>query len=279
MYLAMDDLGADVMEELQRGEAVDKWARIERLALEFKVTGIQFNPVLYRDKLKLSLREIPESIRSRFRCTYHLGGLYCLTSAAEQERLDEALAEAVHIIQECGMEPDLSFHPPFLLEYSEEARRDSVRRLSRTVDRWLVRLDGAGIMLSLETLIRPNYFVFEHLDHYLEFIAGHPGLGMLIDISHNFHDGLALNRLLAGAMAARITGFHLGDARSDGPFETATHLPVGRGEIDFRHWLAPFVSRDRVYAALEIRGSAAEIASSAAWLRDEVLGGKAGIQS
>jgi sugar phosphate isomerase/epimerase len=107
-----------------------------------------------------------------------------------------------------------------------------------------------------------DVFLFNRLEAFAEYARHYPGLGILIDISHNFHDGRAVRDILKAVEGLNVTGLHLSDAISGTSLKEGTHLPVGSGKIDFDAFLQPFISSDRIYGALEVKGSYDDVKSS-----------------
>ena len=109
MYLAMHDIGSDyVLELLKYSKDIDKWKRIDEIAQLYGFLGIQINPNKYKNDLRLSLQEIPTSLR-KYRLTYHLSGLYKLTTDEEYKKLDDLILKSFEVANDSGIE-DVSFH-------------------------------------------------------------------------------------------------------------------------------------------------------------------------
>lgn len=134
--------------------------------------------------------------------------------------------------------------------------------LYAVLDKWLPKYRLAGIPLSVETHVTGEVFVFQGLEDYLAFMRQFPGLGVLIDVSHNCYDGYSEEKILTILEPLRIGGLHLSDAVSGVDLEMGTHLPIGKGNVDFRRTLESFADSEHVHGALEIKSSYSDIKCS-----------------
>jgi len=261
MYLAMDDFGDDYVEKITRiNSEMDKWKLVSDIADKYGFTGIQINPSDYSKRLGLSLNQIPSFI-NKYRLTYHIGGIATLESEEDYKNLDNHISEALDISAECGAE-DVSFHPPIISDGTEIIRDKSKSYLSRLIESWIPKFIDKNITLSLETHVTSKYFVFKGLRDYSQFVSNFEGLGVLIDVSHNFYDKYSVDEILNTLSILKITGLHLSDAAPDAEFKTGTHLPIGKGDVNFQKVIEHFNNKPNVYGALEIKGSSTEILES-----------------
>jgi len=272
MYLAMDEIGDENCARIPALSSLDaRWEALYDLARGFGFRGIQMTPAY--DRLGLPPATAPEYIRREFRLTYHLGGKYLLNSTEDANRFDRQLADSLILADKLQME-DVSVHPP-RTGNTDSATREAQERLAVALSQWLPRYSDRGITLSLETHITLQVFAIQGPEEYRKFVSDLPGLGVLVDVSHNHNNEFDPPRLLEYLRPLRITGLHLSDAVAGVDFTVGTHLPVGRGEIDFRAIMRPFIADDGVYGALEVRGQAAGVAESARSLHsmlDEMVG-------
>ena len=258
MYLAMDDIGSDKVEKINKySNPKDKWRKIDEIALVYGFWGIQISG-MYKKKFGLDLYNIPYFICD-YRLTYHIGGLYYLLSEDDVINCNDMIEQSLNIAESYGME-DVSFHPPFIYENIDK-RHLSKDYLKKIITKWLPKYKNHGISLSLETHVSPEYFIFKNLDDFAEFASSYPDLGVLIDVSHNFYDGYKENNIIEILGNLKITGLHLSDSLVGVEFEKGTHLPVGKGNIKFQKILQHFKDKD-IYGALEIRGNSRDILSS-----------------
>jgi sugar phosphate isomerase/epimerase len=276
MYFAMDDLGDENAKSLSGAcTESEKWHLVRQIASDFGFAGIQVSPV-YRDRLGLSLTHIPDSIRNSFRLTYHPGGVYQLNTAEGEDAAHRMLSEGLDIGVAIGAE-DVSFHPPLVADVDRLPLRkkdqsssrcaEARARLRSLLDVWLPRFEARGITLSLETHFTPAVFVFDGISDFRDFCASLPSIGVLVDVSHNYHDGYLISEQLAALEPLRITGFNLSDTIKGKKLQEGTHLPVGQGYADFRSLSTVVRGGDTVYGALEVRGPARGISESLALLR------------
>jgi sugar phosphate isomerase/epimerase len=257
----MDDFGDDYFEEIKTYKNENnKWRKISEIAGNYGFAGIQINPTLYKDKLGLSLRTIPDFLR-QFRLTYHMGGISTLINEDDYNKLNCNIAESLEISELYGIE-DVSFHPPFINEETEIIRIKSKQYLEKLIEAWVPKFEHKNISLSLETHVSSKYFCFKGLQDYREFADRMKSLGVLIDISHNFYDKYSVDEIVNTLKGLKITGLHLSDAVTDMEFRNGTHLPVGKGNVDFRKIVQYFNSSPDVYGALEVKGSSEDIFNS-----------------
>jgi sugar phosphate isomerase/epimerase len=257
----MDDFGDDYVEKIITATSeIDKWKLISDIADKYGFTGVQINPSEYREHLGLTLNRIPSFI-DKFRLTYHIGGLNTLESEVDYEKLSDRISEAINISAQYGVE-DVSFHPPFISDESDSIRNKSKGYLSRLIEFWIPRFMDKNITLSLETHVTSKYFVFNGLRDYKKFVSNFKDLGVLIDVSHNFYDKYSVEEIFDILNGLNITGLHLSDSIPDVEFKYGTHLPIGKGNIDFKKIIEHFKNKPNVYGALEIKGPSTGISES-----------------
>lgn len=258
MYLAMDEFGSEKYNELVTLKvAGEKWKRIHDLALNYGFAGVQINSKVYEQELGLSLLSIP-NIFGKFRLSYHVGGVCTLLSAEDMDMLSKSLMYSLQVSQENGVE-DVSFHPPIAPEGTN--RNLATANLSRIIDSWLPQFEAARISLSMESHVAIPYFAFHGLEEFHQFVEQYPELGVLIDFSHNCFDGYSAKQVISLLEGTKITGLHLSDAQPGTDFQTGTHLPIGRGVVDFASIVRHFGTQD-IFAALEVKGSSGGIETS-----------------
>jgi sugar phosphate isomerase/epimerase len=166
-----------------------------------------------------------------------------------------------------GLLANVSLNSSNLPDKSPEYRSESKECLKRLLVMWLPRFLDQGITLSLETHVTSAYFVFQGISDFQDFVLGVPGLGEFADISHNSFDCYAVAGLLKYFQPLSITGFHLSDAATEKGFPDGTHLPIGKGHFDFISLISGYKRDNKIYGALEVRGSAQAISDSLAGLR------------
>ena len=204
------------------------------------------------------MQKIPDFI-GKYRCTYHIGDVYSFQLAEDVKWLNDMLKNSLEIASIYQME-DVSFHPPLIKV--EQERRSTRERLYDHVSKWVPKFFEKDITLSMETHINGCYFVFNGFSDYVDFISSIPGLGVLIDVSHNFNDGFTIEEINLNLESCNITGLHISDAIANVDYKKGTHLPVGDGEIDFKLFIDKYRKNDKIYGALEIIAPSTAIADS-----------------
>lgn len=275
MYYAMKSIGDENITRLKGiSDSDEKWRFISNIACDFEFTGIQLE-LRYSDEYGIHLNRIPDYIKESFRLTYHIEYLYHMLSAKDEEYLSELLRDNLHVADILGVE-DVSLHPPVLANVSltppivpgrsPEYRKQTRERFGKLLSTWVPRFLDHGITLSIESHVTSSFFVFTGITDYRDFILDIPGLEGLIDISHNCYDGIEMDEIISIITKIPVSGFHLSDAIHGLELVEGTHLPLGQGNIN----LIPLISEykgDRVYGALEVRGSAKGISDSLTYLK------------
>jgi sugar phosphate isomerase/epimerase len=209
----------------------------------------------------------------------HVGGIFDARRLAleEEEYTDEQrqIRYGIGLCEEVSSTL-VSFHPPFF------ATRDGVTEelVSKARMRFLalvkeeVELAGQKrIKMALESFCyRP--FVFEGLKDFSQFVSSFPSdrLGVLLEVGHLYQAGIDLTEAVH-ASRNRLLDIHIHDATLEKDFRKATHLPIGRGTIDFPTIIN--LLREAEYGGwltLEIRGSEAEIKRSKEYLEKLIAG-------
>jgi sugar phosphate isomerase/epimerase len=102
------------------------------------------------------------------------------------------------------------------------------------------------------------------LEDFARFIFQFPAekLGVLLDVGHVYQVGINVSEAV-GLFKDRLFDVHIHDAKLSGYYRDATHLPIGKGTIDFPEVAAKL--RKTGYdgwLTLEIRGTEKEILES-----------------
>jgi len=207
--------------------------------------------------------------RYGMKSSVHVGGRYDAEKFTQTaEEYNKAQNELHHGIELCKrLSSELvSFHPPFFM--ADNARDNKL--LSEARSRFLKLVENNiefafdnGIKIALESFCYPP-FIFNGLHDFMEFISSFPSskLGVLLEVGHLFHVGLNLDEAV-DMFGKRILDVHVHDATLGGDVQEATHLPIGRGKINFADLIKRLreVNYDGVLT-LEIRGSVREILES-----------------
>ena len=192
----MDNMGDENLTKLVSiSDEAEKWSHIAQFAAQYGFTGIQVNPT-YQKTLGLKLTRIPEVICQEFRLTYHLGGLYPLSTKDDEHKLQTDISDSLLIASSIGAE-DVSLHPPYLSDGSPKQRKQSRKRFQNLLGAWVPRFTAHGITLSLETHVTSSVFIFTGIQDFRDFVLSIPGLSVLVDVSHNYYDGYEITELIS----------------------------------------------------------------------------------
>jgi sugar phosphate isomerase/epimerase len=169
----------------------------------------------------------------------HVGGLYDARKfAVAEEEIDRARRQiryGIDLSREIGSKL-VSIHPPFFPAMSE---RDG-RLLPKARARFLQMLED-GVSLASRNHVRIvlesfcyRPFIFEGLQDFLQFVSEFPSekLGVLLDAGHVYQIGIDLFEAI-NLFKHRLSDVHVHDARLHGDFRRATHLPLGKGTLNF----------------------------------------------
>jgi sugar phosphate isomerase/epimerase len=206
----------------------------------------------------------------------HVGGLYDAEKFVASERERSRFQKDLHFGVELSREVSsslVSFHPPFFK--SANSNRGLSSR-AKTFFLKLVRQEAefaydVGIRLALESFCYPP-FIFNGLDDFMPFFSNFPvtKLGVLLEVGHLYQAGFNLDEAIR-AFRHQLLDVHVHDATRGKDFREATHLPLGKGTIDFSRLtrLLSEVGYDG-WLTLEIRGNEREIIESREQLEDLV---------
>jgi sugar phosphate isomerase/epimerase len=107
-------------------------------------------------------------------------------------------------------------------------------------------------------------FIFEDLNDFAQFVSKFPyaKLGVLLELGHLYQVGINLSEAI-NVFKHRLVDVHVHDATLEKDYKKATHLPIGKGTINFSNVIQRLkeIKYDK-WLTLEIRGSEKEIAES-----------------
>ena len=272
MYFTMDEIGAENTNKINTiGSESSRWKFIYDIAKEYGFEGIHFTPSLY-NKFKLDLNAIPDYFQE-FKLTFHYGGITGIISVSDYEVFDRNFENVFEIALKNKMH-DISIHPPYIYKMTTAEKGLSLDFFSKTIDKWLKILMNSGISLSLETHVAGEWFLFDGLHEYVNFIDRHPGLGVLIDISHNYYKPQYSEDDIVDILGnTNVKGLHISDALRGVEFKEGTHLAIGDGSIDFHRLMNGFRKFPELYGVLEIKSTNEGIERSLNNLQSMKLGG------
>lgn len=160
----------------------------------------------------------------------------------------------------------MSIHPPFFATKNEVNDNVLLKARKRFLELVKEEADFANrnhVKIALESFCYYP-FVFEGLRDFAQFVLKFPPekLGVLLDVGHLYQMGINLSEAIQ-VFKHRLTDIHVHDATLEKDFRKATHLPIGRGTINFLDLinLLREVNYDG-WLTLEIRGTEKEIAKS-----------------
>lgn len=160
----------------------------------------------------------------------------------------------------------VSIHPPFFTERSKM----SEELLAKAQTRFLKLAKDAAkfasqnsVKIALESFCY-HPFIFRGLNDFAQFLSKFPSekLGVLLDVGHLYQIGISLCEAVL-TFKSRLLDIHVHDATREKNYKKATHLPVGKGTINFPDFVECLrgVGYDG-WLTLEIRGTEEEIVES-----------------
>jgi sugar phosphate isomerase/epimerase len=203
----------------------------------------------------------------------HVGGLYDARKFAMTEEEYERAQQEIHRGIELCLELSsalVSFHPPFFRarETEDEALLLKARtRFIKLVEEEAEHASDNGIRVALESFCyRP--FIFKGLHDFVQFVSHFPStrLGVLLEVGHLYQAKFSLDKAVH-TFADRLLDVHVHDATLHEDYAKATHLPIGRGTIDFPRLITTLreVKYDE-WLTLEIHGNERNIVQSKQYL-------------
>lgn len=203
----------------------------------------------------------------------HVGGLYDAEKfASTQEEYVRARKEMHHGVMLCKKIGStlVSIHPPFFATGSvvnEELQFTAKMRFLELVKEEVDFASRNHVKVALESFCYPP-FIFEGLNDFAEFVSKFPSgkLGVLLDVGHVYQVGIDLSDAVH-TLEDRLLDIHVHDATRDKDYRKATHLPIGKGSINFRDFsdLLLEVGYDG-WLTLEVRGGEKEVVQSKQFL-------------
>ena len=203
----------------------------------------------------------------------HIGGIYDAKKFALAENEYAAAQSQIRLgIELCNELSSnlISVHPPFFV--SAEERDEQV--VSKAKMRFLGLLkeqadlaSSAGIKMAVESFCYPP-FIFNDLPDFVKFVSQFPShkLGILFDIGHVYQIGFDIFEAL-DLFERRPFDIHIHDATLEKDYRKATHLPVGKGAIDFPEFINCLErAKYENWLTLEIKGTDEEILESKEYL-------------
>jgi len=199
----------------------------------------------------------------------HVGGLYDAEELAVSEEECKNVQNDLHKGIELSKKVSsslVSFHPPFFKsrKLQDEALLSRAKAcFLKLVEEEVSFAHSNKIKMALESFSY-SPFVFTGLHDFVQFVLHFRSseLGVLLEVGHLHQAGFNLDEAIR-AFGKRIFDVHVHDATLDEDYKKATHLPIGKGNIDFPNVIASLreVKYDG-WLTLEIHGNESEIVES-----------------
>jgi len=170
----------------------------------------------------------------------------------------------------------MSIHPPFFATRNEVNGELLSKARTRFLELVKEEADFANrnhVKIALESFCY-HPFIFEGLRDFAQFVSKFSSekLGVLLDIGHLYQMGIDLSEAIK-VFKHRLADIHVHDATLEEDFQKATHLPIGRGTINFPDFINLLREVDYDgWLTLEIRGTEKEIAKSKEYLESLITG-------
>jgi sugar phosphate isomerase/epimerase len=196
----------------------------------------------------------------------HVGGVYdaewFVSMREEYIKAQEDMHDGIMLCRELSSAL-VSVHPPFFAAgstVSEQLRSRAKMRFHELLEEEIVVASQNQIKIAVESFCY-DPFIFGGLNDFVEFISKFPRekLGILLDLGHVYQMGIDLCETVH-KFEGRLLDVHVHDATLDSNYRKATHLPIGKGTINFQDFIG--LLREVGYdgwLTLEIRGSEEEI--------------------
>ena len=203
----------------------------------------------------------------------HVGGLYDAEKFAlteeECKRAEKEIHYGITLCKEISSTL-VSIHPPFFAtknKADKELLSKAKTRFHKLVKKELDFACHNHVKIALESFCY-SPFIFEGLHDFMRFVSKFPSekLGVLLDIGHVYQIGMDLSEVIH-LFKQRLLDIHVHDATLEKNFKEATHLPIGKGKINFPTVIN--ILREIGYnewLTLEIRGNEREITESKKYL-------------
>ncbi len=205
----------------------------------------------------------------------HVGGLW------DAERFSSTQTEYVQVRREMRYGVMLcreirstlvSIHPPFSMTgstISEELRSRAKTRFLELLSEEVDYASRHHVNVAVESFCY-SPFIFESLNDFAQFISKFPceKLGVLLDMGHVYQMGMSLSETVH-LFKDRLLEVHVHDATLEKDYQKATHLPIGKGSIDFPGFMDLLrLTQYDGWLTLEIRGSEKEILQSKEYIEN-----------
>lgn len=197
----------------------------------------------------------------------HVGGLYdadkFAVSEAEWKRAQNDLHRGIELFTEVSS-PLVSIHPPFFKStnwHDDNLMSQAKTRFLKITEEEVDFAHYNGVKIALESFCY-SPFILADMQDFMQFISRFRSseLGVLLEVGHLYQAGFNLDEAIQ-VFGHRIFDVH--DAILHDDYKSATHLPIGRGNIDFTKVITSLrkIKYDG-WLTLEIHGNESEILES-----------------
>jgi len=239
-------------------------------SLGFK--AVQIGPLIHYAPIKgKQLRTVLDSLN--IERNVHVGGIFDAENFAlteeEYARVRKQICYGITLCNEISSAL-VSVHPPFFATRNDLNKELLSKVQMRFLELLKEEVDFAcrnGIKIALESFCYPP-FIFEGLHDFAQFVSKFPSenFGVLLDIGHVYQIGISLSETVQ-VLRHRLMDVHVHDATLKRDFRKATHLPIGKGTINFPDLINSLKEANYDgWLTLEIRGSEKEIIKSKEYL-------------
>jgi sugar phosphate isomerase/epimerase len=239
-----------------------------RKAESLSFRAVQIGPLADYVRIRsANLKKVLDTLNMKR--SVHVGGIYDAERFAltrtEYVKMWKQICYGITLCKEISSAL-MSIHPSFFIERDKRSEELLVKAQTRFLNLVKYAVDFASqnnIKISLESFCY-NPFIFEGLDDFAQFISKLPSekLGVLLDIGHLYQMGISSYEAVQ-TFKSRILDVHVHDATKEKDYKRATHLPVGKGTINFSDIVKCLRKTGyEGWLTLEIRGTEEEIFKS-----------------
>lgn len=250
----------------------DELLRFVRKAASLGFEAVQIGPLRNFVPIKGErLRRVLDSLNMER--SAHVGGIYDAKKFAlteeEYARVQKQIHYGITLCEEISSTL-VSIHPPFFATEKKAEEELLLKAKTRFLKLVKEEVDFAirnHIKIALESFCY-HPFIFEGLHDFAQFVSKFLSnrLGVLLDVGHVYQIGIDLSEAVH-MFKHRLLDIHVHDATLEKDYRRATHLPIGKGTINFPDFIN-FLREVRYdgWITLEIRGNETEIMESKKYL-------------
>jgi sugar phosphate isomerase/epimerase len=252
----------------------DELVELVRKAASLGFKAVEIGPL--RDYVTIDSEQLRTVLQElKIERTVHVGEIYDAEKfALTEHEYATAKKRALDGIKLCREISSTlaSIHPPFFTTGNKVNNELLSKARTRFLKLMKEETDSASrnhVRIALESFCY-HPFIFQGLHDFAKFVSKIPSekLGVLLDIGHLYQIGIDLSEAIQ-VFKHRLAGIHVHDAKLENDFRKATHLPIGRGTIDFRSLIKLLRAVNyRGWLTLEIRGTEKEIVKSKEYLEN-----------